>query len=76
MSGFLPTFNYFNLDNYGESGMTTSFIISEYIMGTAMEWISCTLLMLTYFTLVNDPEVDNLELLADKKDRLGGAVEV
>jgi hypothetical protein len=32
--------------------------------------------MLTYFTSVNDPEVDDLELLADKKDRSGGAVEV
>jgi len=56
--------------------MMTSFVISEYIMGTATEWISCTLLMLTYFTSVNDPEVDDLDLLADKKDRSGGAVEV
>jgi hypothetical protein len=76
MSGVLPAFNYFNPDNYGESGMTSSFVISEYIMGTATEWISCTLLMLTYFTSLNDPEVDDLELLADKKDRSGGAVEV
>jgi hypothetical protein len=52
MSGVLPTFNYFNPDNYRESGMTSSFVISEYIMGTATEWISCTLLMLTYFTSV------------------------
>jgi hypothetical protein len=76
MSGVLPAFNYFNPDNYGESGMTSSFVISEYIMGTATEWISCTLLMLTYFMSVNDPEVDDLELLADKKDWSGGAVEV
>jgi len=76
MSGVLPAFNYFNPDNYGESGMSSSFVISEYIMGTATEWISCTLLMLTYFTSMNDPEVDDLELLADNKDRAGGAVEV
>jgi hypothetical protein len=76
MSGVLPAFNYFNPDNYGESGMTSSFVISKYVMGTATEWISCMLLMLTYFTSVNNPEVDDLELLADKKDRLGGAVEV
>jgi hypothetical protein len=76
MSGVLPSFNYFNPDNYGESGMTSSFVISEYVMGTATEWISCTLLMLTYFTSVKDPEVDDLELLADKKDWSGRAVEV
>ena len=76
MSGVLPAFNYFNPDNYGESGMTSSFVISEYIMGTATEWISCTLLMLTYFTLMNDSEVDDLELLTGKKDRSGGAVGV
>jgi hypothetical protein len=45
---------------------------------SATEWISCMLLMLMYFTSVNDPEADDLELqvLADKKDRSGGAVEV
>ena len=56
--------------------MTRLFVISEYIMGTATEWISCTLLMLTYFTLMNDSEVDDLELLTGKKDRSGGAVGV
>jgi len=76
MSGVLPAFNYFNPDNYGESGMTRLFVISEYIMGTATEWISCTLLMLAYFTLMNDSEVDDLELLTGKMDRSGGAVGV
>jgi len=55
--------------------MTSSFVISEYIMGTATEWISCTLLMLTYFTSVNAPEIDDLELLAGKKDQSGRALE-
>jgi hypothetical protein len=75
MSGFVPTFNFFDLDNYGESGMTSSFVISKYIMGTATEWSCCTLLMLTYFMWVNDPKMDDLELLTGKKDWLGGAVE-
>lgn len=75
MSGCLPAFNYFDPNNYGESGMTSSFVISEYIMGTATEWSGCTLLMLTYFTWDIDPEMDDLELLTGKKNRSGGAVE-
>ena len=75
MSGCLPAFNYFDPSNYGESGMTSSFVISEYIMGTATEWSSCTLLMLTYFTWDIDPEMDDLELLTGKKNQSGGAVE-
>jgi hypothetical protein len=75
MSGFLPAFNYFNSGNYRESGMTISFVISEYILGTATEWSSCTLLMLTYFTWDIDPEMDDLELLTGKKKQSGGAVE-
>ena len=55
--------------------MTSSFVISEYIMGTATEWSGCTLLMLTYFTWDIDPEMDDLELLTGKKNRSGGAVE-
>ncbi|KAF8075316.1 hypothetical protein FPV67DRAFT_628901 [Lyophyllum atratum] len=55
LSGVYPPFNYFNPDNYGEHGLTDGFVISEYILGTTMEWASCALLMLTYVTSRNDP---------------------
>lgn len=55
LSGVYPPFNYFNPDNYGEHGLTDAFVISEYILGTTMEWTSCALLMLTYATSRNDP---------------------
>jgi hypothetical protein len=71
MSGVFPAFNYFNPNNYGETGLLDSFVISEYIMGTAMEWTSCALLMATYLTSRNDPKRD-LEMSEDKAARLGG----
>ena len=75
MSGVLPGFNYFDPDNYGETGLTNSFVISEYIMGTTMEWCSCTLLMLTYFTSLNDSRTADLEMYSEGKDRSDQAVE-
>jgi len=76
MSGVLPAFNYFNPDNYGEMGFTSSFVISEYIMGPTMEWGSCTLLMLAYFTSLNNPKTVDLEVYSEgKKDQSGRAVE-
>lgn len=61
LSGVLPAFNYFNPDNYGADGLTDSFVISEYIMGTTMEWTSCTVLLLTYFTSRRDPKKGDFE---------------
>ncbi|RDB27764.1 hypothetical protein Hypma_003229 [Hypsizygus marmoreus] len=55
LSGVIPALNYFNPDNYGEHGLTNSFVISEYILSTTTEWASCALLMLTYLTSRNDP---------------------
>ncbi|KIM37943.1 hypothetical protein M413DRAFT_76503 [Hebeloma cylindrosporum] len=61
LSGVLPAFNYFNPDNYEATGLKNSFIVSEYLMGTTMEWVSCTLLMVTYLTSRNDPKKADLE---------------
>jgi hypothetical protein len=67
LAGVVPLFNYFNPDNYGEHGLTDSFVISEYILGTTMEWTTCALLMITYLTSRNDPKV------ADYEDKVKGA---
>jgi len=75
MSGVLPAFNYFNPNNYGQTGLTTSFVVSEYIMGTTMEWTSCTLLMVTYITSRNDPKKADLEMYKGKEARSGEAIE-
>ena len=61
LTGCLPAFSYFNLDNYNATGLKISFLASEYGMGTTMEWVSCTLLMLTYITSRNDPKKADLE---------------
>jgi hypothetical protein len=65
MSGVVPRFNYYDPNNYGETGLTSSFVISEYIMGTLMEWVSCTLLMLTYFTSLDDSGTADLEAYSE-----------
>ena len=69
MSGIVPGFNYYDLNNYGQTGLPSSFVVSEYIMGTSMEWVSCALLMLTYFTSLNDSGMADLEVYSEgKKD--------
>ena len=70
MSGVLPAFNYFNPDNYGPTGLKDSFLASEYIMGTTMEWVSCSLLMLTYITSRNDTKKADLEEEKENKGQL------
>ena len=70
MSGVLPAFNYFNPDNYGETGLKDSFLASEYVMGTTMEWVSCTMLMLTYITSRNDPKKADLQAEKENKGPL------
>jgi hypothetical protein len=55
LSAVLPAFNYFNPSNYGPDGLTVQFVATEYVLSTAMEWSACSLLMLTYFTSLNDP---------------------
>ena len=78
MSGVLPVFNYFNWKNYGPWGLIDSFVISEYIMATTMEWTTCTLLMLIYLTSRNDPKKDDWEMYEGKKGRSrdNGSVDV
>jgi len=61
LSSVVPLFNYFSPSNYGEFGLTVSFVASEYILCTLMEWLSCALLMLTYVTSLNDPEKGDLK---------------
>ncbi|KAG6909512.1 hypothetical protein DXG01_017069 [Tephrocybe rancida] len=55
LSGLYPPFNYFYFGNYTSHGLSDSFVISEYILSTTMEWTSCSLLMFTYVTSRNDP---------------------
>jgi hypothetical protein len=56
LASALTVFNYFAPSNYGPYGLTTSFVVSEYILSTTMEWSSCALIMLTYLTSRNDPK--------------------
>jgi hypothetical protein len=60
LSSVVPLFNYFSPSNYGPDGLTSSFVISEYILSTTMEWTSCALLMLTYVSSRNDPKKGHL----------------
>jgi hypothetical protein len=56
LAAVVPAFNYFNFDNYDATGLKDGFVISEYILGTTMEWTSCAFLMLTWVTSRNDPK--------------------
>jgi hypothetical protein len=61
LAAVLPAFSYFNPSNYGANGLEESFVASEYVLSTVMEWSSCSLLMLTYFTSRNDPPEDHVK---------------
>lgn len=56
LAGVVPSFSYFTLSNYDEHGLKGSFVASEYILGTAPEWLSCILLLSTVATSRHDPE--------------------
>ena len=56
LSAIVPTFNYFDPANYTADGLKDSFVISEYVMSTTMEWTSCVLLLMTYFASKHDPQ--------------------
>ena len=61
LSGVLPAFSFFNPDNYSDTGLKAGFVVSEYILSTTMEWTSCALLMLTFFTSLHDPPLEPLK---------------
>ena len=59
-SSVVLLFNHFSPSDYGQEGLTSSFVIGEYILSTTMEWTSCALLMLTYVSSHNDSKNGNL----------------
>ncbi|KAL8290320.1 hypothetical protein RQP46_002578 [Phenoliferia psychrophenolica] len=47
----LSEYSYYNPDVYNsDGGMSSKFLVGEYVLGTLMEWISCGLLLATYYS--------------------------
>ncbi|KZP03623.1 hypothetical protein FIBSPDRAFT_844783 [Athelia psychrophila] len=63
LSGVLPAFNYFDVSNYTATGLTNSFVASEYVLGTTMEWASCVLILSTWYTSRNDPKKADFQMM-------------
>jgi hypothetical protein len=61
LAGIVPTFNYFAPQNYTAHGLSDGFVISEYILGTTMEWVPCVLLVATKWTSKGDPPKGELK---------------
>ncbi|KAG5350049.1 hypothetical protein C0989_000477 [Termitomyces sp. Mn162] len=70
LSGVYSPFNYFFPGNYAKDGLKTSFVISEYVLSTAMEWSTCSLLMLSYITSQDDPPKPPLPSWKKEKEGL------
>ncbi|GAA5990762.1 hypothetical protein JCM10908_000004 [Rhodotorula pacifica] len=49
----LPSWNYSNAAAYSSTGFSTGFLLGEYLMGIATEWLSCVLLLATHFSALN-----------------------
>ncbi|KDR73327.1 hypothetical protein GALMADRAFT_729940 [Galerina marginata CBS 339.88] len=47
--------SYYNPDNYDETGFDARFVAIEYMLGVLTEWLSCLLLIMTYYTSLDDP---------------------
>ncbi|KAG6835051.1 hypothetical protein H0H93_005276 [Arthromyces matolae] len=73
LSGIYGPFNYFYLSNYDANGLKDSFVISEYILATTMEWTSCSLLMFSYITSLNDPPIPPLPSWKDQEKELASS---
>jgi hypothetical protein len=41
-------YNYYNPQVYTDAGLSSSFLVVEYVMGTTMEWLCCLLLLISY----------------------------
>lgn len=60
LAGVLTAFSFFNPNNYTADGLKPSFVASEYVLSALMEWASCALLMLTFWTSFHDPPLEPL----------------
>ncbi|CUM65879.1 uncharacterized protein PRCAT00003529001 [Priceomyces carsonii] len=49
LSCFVSKMNYFQLSNYGESGLSTYFVATEYALATTMEFLSASILLSNYY---------------------------
>lgn len=70
LSAVYSPFDYFYPGNYAKDGLKDSFVISEYVLSTAMEWTTCLLLMFTYVTSQNDPPKPPLPSWKKDKENL------
>jgi hypothetical protein len=70
LAGVLTAFNYWSPTNYGPDGLTHSFLASEYVLSTTMEWSACALLMLTWVTSRHEVDIaDGVEEKQEKETR-------
>lgn len=53
LSVVIASWSYSNPAAYSVNGFSTSFLVAEYVMGVAMEWVSCMLLLSTHFSALN-----------------------
>jgi hypothetical protein len=49
VSCFINELNYFRLDNYSHSGLSTKFVACNYVLGTTMEFSAAFILLSSYF---------------------------
>ncbi|PPR00400.1 hypothetical protein CVT24_004478 [Panaeolus cyanescens] len=59
--------SYYNPENYISTGFTPRFVAIEYMLGVVTEWVSCLLLLTTYYTSRNDPSKGDIAELEKKK---------
>ncbi|GAA5843323.1 hypothetical protein JCM11251_007285 [Rhodosporidiobolus azoricus] len=52
ISVVLPAYSYSSSQAYTEDGFTSTFLIGEHVLGTAMEWLACGCLIATHYSSV------------------------
>ncbi|ORY86634.1 hypothetical protein BCR35DRAFT_302341 [Leucosporidium creatinivorum] len=61
LSVLITAFSYYSSSTFTDSGFSPTFIVGEHVLGTLMEWISCGLLLSTYFTSLSEEHVERHE---------------
>ncbi|ANZ75679.1 BA75_03310T0 [Komagataella pastoris] len=66
ISPFVQGVNYASMANYTSTGMSTSFIVTEYVLSTTMEFISGCIFLSTYYVVHFHKRQTNNTITADE----------
>lgn len=69
IAALVDDYNYYDFNNYSDSGLKIKFLLGEYLMGTTMEYLATIVLLLSHFTTFSTREMEHaIETGRDSQD--------